>query len=277
MGVCKGNVGNLMQHWTLCEVVQAAAEQDLPHLHFVSTHGMAPWSVPAEVQNDAQVQARLLFDSARNRPTNARNSFYEQVWHDIALYRGLPYPSSAAFVVQAWGRRLSLSLCEADQFVAAEVAGWLKLSEVAEKLVRKQLHRDDWRTGLAAMLDQGDSGVCTLIEMDPMQFDHHQGMQEPGSPMLFPEDLETIIEATEGLTGPIILQMSSYIAQNGNPHPVVEQCIAGPLHEAGFRLQGKAVANGNMISLVYARMIELWNDTGTLGQRFDCWKEGLIQ
>ena len=42
MGTCKGNVGNLMQHWTLCQLLVIAGKQDTPGLSFIDAHAMAP-------------------------------------------------------------------------------------------------------------------------------------------------------------------------------------------------------------------------------------------
>ena len=40
----KGNDGNLMQHWVLCELL-AVARKDTTHLTFVDAHSMAPIAI----------------------------------------------------------------------------------------------------------------------------------------------------------------------------------------------------------------------------------------
>ena len=43
MPTYKGNVGNLMQHWTLCAILDIADEH-VPGLNFIDGHSMAPIS-----------------------------------------------------------------------------------------------------------------------------------------------------------------------------------------------------------------------------------------
>ena len=42
MTTYKGNSGHLMQHWTLCELVNIADNQGVPGLNFIDAHAMAP-------------------------------------------------------------------------------------------------------------------------------------------------------------------------------------------------------------------------------------------
>ena len=41
MGTYKGTSGNLMQHWTLCELM-GIADEYVPGLSFIDAHAMAP-------------------------------------------------------------------------------------------------------------------------------------------------------------------------------------------------------------------------------------------
>lgn len=51
MGLCKGNRGNLMQHWVLCELLHRIGQQDFKHLSLSCTHSMAPWSMPERAED----------------------------------------------------------------------------------------------------------------------------------------------------------------------------------------------------------------------------------
>ena len=51
MGLCKGNLGNLMQHWVLCETLGRLGEQEFESLHMICTHSMAPWSLPTKANS----------------------------------------------------------------------------------------------------------------------------------------------------------------------------------------------------------------------------------
>ena len=43
MPTYKGNVGNFMQHSTLCEMLNIAHGQGAPGLNFIDAHAMARW------------------------------------------------------------------------------------------------------------------------------------------------------------------------------------------------------------------------------------------
>ena len=92
-----------------------------------------------------------------------------------------------------------------------------------------------------------------------MRFEHHPRQQGGGNrdDALYGEDLPTITAAFADTRIPVVLQISSYSANNTNPHQVVETVISAELGQAGFGLRGKVVADGNMISLVYSRGVAL--------------------
>ena len=43
----KGNFGNLMQHWTLCEILRIA-NNHARGLNYIDAHAMAPWLPSAQ-------------------------------------------------------------------------------------------------------------------------------------------------------------------------------------------------------------------------------------
>lgn len=59
MATYKGNAGHLMQHWTLCELVDIACKHGVPGLSFVDAHAMAPIAQQRERRGAG-------FDLARN-------------------------------------------------------------------------------------------------------------------------------------------------------------------------------------------------------------------
>src|SRR5438105_2565707 len=98
VGLCAGNLGNLMQHWVLCETLNRLNSLAFQSLHMVCTHSMAPWSVPRRPNAD--------FDEVRMRLTANCTDVYEKVWIDLSANNGLPYPSSALFATRAWTKKL---------------------------------------------------------------------------------------------------------------------------------------------------------------------------
>lgn len=119
MGTYKGNVGNLMQHWTLCEIL-AIAEPHCSGLNYIDAHAMAPWATTRTTRNINE------FDSVRNSLWNCppgQNSVYERAWNNLAWQEEREgYPSSAAFVRQVWSGQYSLLLCERDSKTWIQIA-----------------------------------------------------------------------------------------------------------------------------------------------------------
>ena len=167
-------------------------------------------------------------------------------------------------------------LCEANDSVAAEIEAWFGLPETTERLQRHQLHDDDWRTGITNDAITSFESDVIVAEFDPMRFEHH-GIDEcsrDDRAVMYPEDLDVVIDAFDGIEKPIVLQISSYSANNNNPHRIVEPAITNRLSGAGFTLHGRVEADGNMISLVYVRDVSLWPTAQTLGDRFAAWRAG---
>lgn len=278
MGICKANLGNLMQHWTLCEVLKRLSAEPLKHLHFITTHSMAPWSVPAHLDRRSKNDPRTHFDAARQRLPLANPCVYEAIWHELAPNKGLPYPSSALFATRAWQKGLSLILCEFDTRTADEIEGWLRTPEIQTRCPQATLHEGDWRTLLGQPLVLAQGTDVVLIECDPYRFERNgpDRCSRRNRGVVFPEDLTLLAQAANGLQVPIVVQISSYLANNDNGHQYTVSCITDALQPAGFVLQGQVEADGNMISLVYARSIALWNAPALLGQQFSVWKDGLV-
>ncbi len=119
----KGNVGHLMQHWTLCEILRKAAENGVPGLSFVDAHAMAPWGTERDL-NDAQ------FNQVRDH-LHRQDSPYERAWQGLVpeRARGDGYPKSASFVhfllEEVWNTKYSMLLCEKECRSADEIRGWL--------------------------------------------------------------------------------------------------------------------------------------------------------
>src|SRR5690242_7040192 len=74
MGLCKGNRGNLMQHWVLCEVLHRLGQQDFKHLSLSCTHSMAPCSMPERQADEDGHRCRRTFNEARMRAPADRTS-----------------------------------------------------------------------------------------------------------------------------------------------------------------------------------------------------------
>ena len=153
----KGNTGNLMQHWTLCEIltVLAAADCGTSCLSYVDAHAMAPWATKRD-------QSCQTFDRVRGSLGEFvdEQSVYEQAWHRLTQGREA-YPNSAAFVEDIWKGQVSMLLCEIDPSTAAKVTAWAQgRTERTEVTVIE----DDWRRRFEAGLPDAP---ITLLSFDP--------------------------------------------------------------------------------------------------------------
>lgn len=276
MGLCKGNRGNLMQHWVLCEILHRLRQRDFKHLLFACTHSMAPWSVPERQDDEASNRCRRVFHLARQRIENERPTAYEEAWFALSATGGLPYPSSALFAQHIWQEELSMLLCEANLAVAGEIDGWLGTPDIQARVQGQRLSRGDWRLAFANPFVVGDADVL-LIEMDPMRFEHHAPNEcsRNDRAVLFPEDVDLVRTSLGGLTLPVLLQMSSFSANNGNSHSIVQQTITTHLAGSGFDLLGRAMVGGQMISLIYGRGIRLLANSTELEDGFTAWLGGI--
>ena len=87
MPTYKGNKGNLLQHWVLCELLSAAREH-VSRLQFIDAHAMAP---VAEKQEDKHKDS--VFDSVRAR-LPGQGSYYERAWKELVPHGETGYPNS---------------------------------------------------------------------------------------------------------------------------------------------------------------------------------------
>lgn len=113
----RGNAGNLLQHWVLCEVL-SACQASYERLAFIDAYSMAPFATDRP-RRDA---SSSLFDMvAKHLP--GKNSLYERAWLKLAPHEH-EYPNSAAFVSAVWRNRYSLFLCECDPATVLHLNRW---------------------------------------------------------------------------------------------------------------------------------------------------------
>ncbi len=261
----KGNVGHLMQHWTLCELLVAASGHT-SGLSFIDAHAMAP--LARERQND---DAR--FTRAEGRLPNRRESAYERAWHHLAPNGG--YPNSAAFVERVWERDFSLLLCETDALTIEELRPWCQRVRRLARCQTVELFRGDWRgrfgNGLPSPAETGlADGSLTLVSFDPYMYNKRRGAnQHEGN--VYPEDIELAMRAMDGLKDGILMQLSTYSANDGNAQGAAIASVNSILRLNNFSLVAVVRVDGNMMSLVYERNVPWAADLTDLPTRFDTW------
>ena len=275
-----GNTGHLMQHWTLCKLLETARGKGVVELNYIDTHAMAPWATEPIRPNEEFGRVRDgLLDQA------GQESLYEQIWHRIAqMHHREPqgYPSSAAFVHELWQAQwnlpYSLLLCEICHDTAHEIEEWLQ--RIAQQ--PGCLSLGDWRVRFARTLpnplDAGSpENPLTFVAFDPDRYEMNP--DQLNTRRLGQEDLELALQALEDVNGGILIQVSTYNngPKNQNPQDQVVQAVDEILAEGEFCRVAKIRANKKMMSLVYAKKVEWAPGLEGLGQQFNEWRRRLRQ
>ena len=263
-----GNVGHLMQHWTLCELLVIAGRHNTPGLNFIDAHAMAP------LATDKQ-HVDPLFDRAQARLPGQPGSAYERAWHHLAPNGG-GYPNSAAFVNEVWERDFALLLCEVDDATCKALAPWLQRVEKTTKCRAAKLCRGDWRgrfaKGLPSPVEAGlVDGALTLVSFDPNMCSSHRGVVNRNPRNLYPEDLELAMCATSNLDGSVLIHLPTYSPNGNNPQGAVIASVDTVLVPKGFTRLAVVRVNKAMMSMVYARNVSWAAELENLPDRFTEW------
>ena len=289
MPTYKGNVGNLMQHWTLCELLNIAQDRGIPGLNFIDAHAMAPLARTKDSPDGRfnHVEARV---QQPHEPDHEWASKYEWAWHHLAPSIG--YPNSAVFVQQVWQGDFSLLLCEINGPTIAELGPWLGQMNSSPRCTNAELFPGDWRKrfmqprGLPSPAEVGlHPESLTLVSFDPYWYDPTRDFDDGGN--LCPNDMVRLLDGIENVNGRIIIQLSTYFRGHNNEAP---QGVVIPQIDAALTTQGFAdgtvvtvpLARGNgdrqdMMSLVYARGLDCqWlAQLQALPRRFTDWAQAI--
>lgn len=274
MGMCMGNRGNLMQHWTLCECLFRLQGQ-FKNLHFVTTHSMSPWAFPN--REDSEGACRSVFIQAGARLSTVETPCrYELAWKRLSVENGFPYPSSAVFAAEEWKGSLSVCVCEVDSRTADEIDGWLSLPQQQSRFRHSTLLRGDWRSNILNPLLSRTPTECIFIEMDPMRYDIRAEVDrkstDPAS--LYPEDAELIIQSLENCKVPLVLQISTFSNQrNFMPLDSQKQSLVSVLQAGSFSLSAEVRVLQQMASFVFTRGCQIPGEN--LGDSFNNWLGGI--
>ena len=272
MPTYKGNVGNLMQHWTFCELVNIAADNCSPGLNFIDAHAMSPLA-REKVRPDAQFNRAEARVQRNHVPDHEWASKYEWAWHHLTPSIG--YPNSAVFVEKVWESPFSLLLCEMDWPTIAELGLWCDRIRDSETCMNVALAPGDWRNTFAAGLpNPAEAGLppgsLTLLSFDPYYIST-DGRRNPRGPNIYAEDLRCVRDQLNDFVDGIVIQLSTYSSRN-NPREEVIDLADGILTPGphGFMRDALTSVDRHMMSLVYTRGLgnEWCQELRGLGDRF---------
>ena len=272
-----GNVGHLMQHWTLCEVL-TAANKCTSGLNYIDAHAMAPWAT--EPMN---LDARFI--NCRN-VLPGQESVYERAWLALAgQQQGAGYPSSAAFVRQVWQGKYSLLLCENNPTTINAINHWLPGTRQQPNCTCAKLFPGNWRDrfeqGLPSPAAVGlPEKSLTLVSFDPNSCGANtpQRTPPPDNPNVYPDDLRRALTGLSGIKGGILIQLCAYKSHRYNAQEDVIYSFDRILTHGEFQrvavvrpLTTKGQPHRSMMSLVYARGVTWADKLADLPDCFEKW------
>ena len=287
MATYKGNVGHLMQHWTLCEILRIAAENNVPGLSFIDAHAMAPW---ATERDPHMGRSARQFNQVRDNIAQGVSA-YERAWLGLVpqQYRPHGYPNSAAFVhflMEDLGNTdYSMLVCEKECRTADEIRGWLFAIRRSPNCQHAKLFHGDWRDRFRrGLMPPGELGLpdnsLTLVSFDPYSYRiAPPQMPEPDDGWLYAVDLNLVYERLAAIDGPTIMQLSTYGGGN-NPHDQVIQQVNAILQNGQgggygtFDMIAPVIEDDRMMALIYAREIDWANQMDGLPATYTTWRNG---
>ena len=260
MPTYRGNVGNLLQHWVLCELIEHSSEY-WDRVSFVDAYSMAPFAT----ERFKSGSSAHLFDHARDRVET--DSIYEQTWRSIVGGRAV-YPNSAALVSALWPGTYSMLLCEYDTATVHELRAWALREESKPNCLGAVVAPGDWRQTFKR--DGWQSEHLSVLSFDPDMFNRHGS--DNGRNMT-PSDLALIAKAIEQASGAVVVQLSTYDVNSDNGQREVEQAVRSGLEAAGLPLAAVVRTDCKMMSLVLTRGCDsaFVGEVAKLPSRFDRW------
>lgn len=268
MGTYKGNKGNLMQHWTLCEILRIAQCNSVTQLNYIDAHAMAPF---AWTRTDSDA----VFDRVREN-LGKGTSTYVKAWCTLVRNTSDGYPSSANFLQHVWHEDFSMLLCEIRNAVADEIAAWMPGIRAMSNCKKAGLARGDWRdtfdTGLPSLGEMElAADALTVATFDPYMIStrSHRYCENKGN--MYPQDIDRVARALESYSGGVLIQLSTYSSNGPTPQAEVKEMTDSVLGEFGWKLVGSTSANKAMMSLIYTRGVDWANNLESLGRRFSKW------
>ncbi len=268
MSTYKGNKGNLMQHWTLCELLCIAQDSGATSLNYIDAHAMGPLA-------RERTGHSVVFDRVR-AGLPGQGSCYETAWHSLDP-SGTGYPNSAVFVREVWKGQVSMLLCETDGATVANLKAWAQ-GHTGVKIIEGDW-RETFKKGVPgpSQVELPDDAL-TLISFDPDMYDRRR-LDERNPRHLYPGDLELTLRALDEIDGGVLIQLSTYGRGNRdqNPQGAVLSSVNEILVRGGFSLAAVVWTNRDMMSLVYARNVGWSAELADLPGRFTEWLAGVTK
>jgi hypothetical protein len=255
----RGNIGNLLQHWVLCEVVDCC-NSHWARLRFVDAYSMAPLATERATLH----WSSELFDHARDRAK--RDSIYERTWSGLG-HSAFGYPSSAVFLAALWQGQHSMTLCEYDDATVGELRTWKANHERELRCGGVEVAPGDWRQRFEAAVADADP---LFLSFDPDMFSCSDASDD-GRKMTS-SDLARIVRVVPA-AGPVVMQLSTYSVNGANTQEKVKAAVIAGLDGAGLQLLAVVKTDEQMMSMVLGRSCAdaIVEAITAMPKRFESW------
>jgi hypothetical protein len=183
---------------------------------------------PLATQRPRIDETANLFDYVREHLADGESP-YEQAWRELgrAHARRIGYPNTANFLVTTWRKQYSLLLCETDTSTVHELREWTDGLTDAERCVSKEIFAGDWRQRFSEGLPQ--SGEAILLSFDPYMVSRRRAANNPVAAHVYPEDLDCLSGVLDAVPDPLLIQISTYSANDGNSQEAVIDLLRSSL------------------------------------------------
>lgn len=262
MPTYKGNIGNLLQHWVFVELVELLKGSHCNDLCYFDAYSMSPFA-----KRESNTKPNI-FDEVKDQLSKKKSNF-EIAWNELSN-NYVEYPSSAMFLNHIWQKPLNLILCESDSASAKEIEDWKNgLGNNREF----EIWPADWKKRLILGLPEGNGAY--FLSFDPYMFERNFVSKQKNGNM-YTSDLAIIAKAITKISKPeipIIIQLSTYSANNSNSQTDVIDTITAELCSSGLQISHVS-ADGNNMSLVLYQNIDA-SRIQALGNIFNNWKSDI--
>jgi hypothetical protein len=111
-----------------------------------------------------------------------------------------------------------------------------------------------------------------LISFDPYMYEKNPDLATNNPGIMYPQDLCLVVEAIREVPCPIVIQLSTYSANNNNPQDLVENSVRSILEPCGYHVAALIRADDAMMSFVLIRDADgLRKGFADLPNRFKVW------
>jgi hypothetical protein len=160
-------------------------------------------------------------------------------------------------------------LCELEPVTVGELRTWGAAVSQADDRRGVEVAEGDWRERFRDGLNL--PGDLLFVSFDPYMFDRHGPGRTPKTGNMYPDDLDLLATAIAPATQSVIVQVSTYSANNDNAQQAVIETVRSRLASCGLEMTCVTRADGNMMSMVLTRRLAWVDSLRDLPSRFERW------